>query len=200
MTNSPNRGRNLCSMHLFIDSNVLIGALYRDDENAQRSRDLLRLWEEGWIGLSRTDTLDTERLEGQDDAVKAQRLMESADLPEALGAMVWDNSRWDHAVWGTAEDGQRIHEAFAIIFPNKDWTTANKNSRRDAMHVATAARYAATAFVTNEKAIYAKDEQILARLGIRVWNPQRAVDEVMNGVAALRRLHALEPERGPLPD
>ncbi|MFC9654232.1 hypothetical protein, partial [Streptomyces sp. NPDC056937] len=72
----------------------------RDDETARRSKDLLRLWSEGWISLSRTDTLDTERLDGQEDLVRFQRMAESADLPEALGPFVWDHSRWDHAVYG----------------------------------------------------------------------------------------------------
>ncbi|WP_405011677.1 hypothetical protein [Kitasatospora sp. NBC_01539] len=197
MSPAPLRGRNLIALYMFIDTNTLIGAVHRDDAD---TRELFRLWEEGWIGLARTDTMNTERLEGQDEATQAEREEEAADFPEAFGPFVFDNSRLDASVFASEEDGQRIQDAFAILFPSASWETVRKNSRRDAMHVATAARYGGHAFVTNEKDLLKKDEQIAAALGIRIWSPKDALARALAGITALRTLHQLEPARGSLPE
>jgi len=42
MVNSSQRGRNLVSLYLFIDTNVLIGALHRTEEADEAARELLR--------------------------------------------------------------------------------------------------------------------------------------------------------------
>ncbi|MFG2692570.1 hypothetical protein [Kitasatospora sp. NPDC048407] len=197
MTDSPLRGRNLVARYMFLDTNTLIGALHRGDTDTQ---ELLKLWEAGWIGLARTDAMNTERFEGQDEATQAQREEEAADLPEAWGPFVLDDSRLDSSVFPSTEDEQRIKDAFAILFPSADWESVRKNSRRDAMHVATAARYGGHAFVTNEVGLLKKDQQIADKLGIRIWSPKQALAEAQNGIRALRKLHELEPHRGPLPD
>ncbi|MFF2566690.1 hypothetical protein [Streptomyces sp. NPDC058084] len=144
--------------------------------------------------------MDTERLEGQDESVQAERMAEGAHLPEALGPFVYGQSRFDASVFASPDDEPRIRDAFAIFFANKDWETADNNSRRDAMHVATAARYGGQAFVTAEKQLFVRNQQIKAALGIYIWSPTQAVNEVLNAIRALRRLHELEPRRGPLPD
>jgi len=143
--------------------------------------------------------MNTERFEGQDDLTLAQREEEAADLPEAYGPLVLDHSRLDAAVVASDEDTTRLHDVFEILFPAMSWSTARKNAVRDAMHVATAARYGAHAFVTNDVALLRKDQQIAELLGTRVWSPQQALTEAGHRVAALRRLHELEPHRGPLP-
>ncbi|MEV7215040.1 hypothetical protein AB0O31_18350 [Kitasatospora cineracea] len=200
MSTSPSRGRNVVGLYLFVDSNTLIGAVHRDGEHDEAARELFRLWEAGWIALGRTDTMDTERTEDQDEATAAQRQEESACLPEAFGPFVLDDSRLDHAVLGSDEDDARIRTVFSILFPSSSWETVRRNSRRDAMHVATTARYGGHAFVTNERGLLNKDEQIAAALGIRLWSPTHALERAYGAIAARRRLHALEPERGPLPD
>jgi predicted nucleic acid-binding protein len=191
------RGRDLVGLYLFIDTNALIGALYRDDAAA---KELFRLWDEGWIGLGRTDTMNTECFEGQDASTQAQREEEAADFPEAYGPFVLDHSRLGSAAFASSEDEARIKDAFAIFFPETSWSVAKKNAMRDAMHVATAARYGGHAFVTNDEALFKKDQLIAQRLAIRVWSPQQALAEARSRVRALRVLHEREPQRGPLPD
>ncbi|MFJ1673142.1 hypothetical protein ACIOK4_43680 [Streptomyces bottropensis] len=127
MANSSQRGRNLVSLYLFIDTNTLIGALHRNTAADEAARELFRLWETGWIGLARTDTMDTERFEGQDAETRAQREEEAADLPEALGPFVFDHSRFDASVFASGEDTTRVEDVFAIVFPTKVVSTARKN-------------------------------------------------------------------------
>lgn len=78
---------------LFVDTN-LIGS--HDAE----VRELVRLHEEGWIQLQRTDTVDTELGSKGDPDRRKELLAESAGFVESLGAFVLDHSRLDHAVLG----------------------------------------------------------------------------------------------------
>lgn len=195
------RGQNIVGVQYYIDSNVVIDSLYRAREYPE-SVELLRFWREGWIGLARTDVMDTERTDGQDEQTVATRLAETADIPEAFGAAVWGHFRWDAAVYGTGEDEERLHAVFTVLFPDTAWDRATKNEKRDAMHIATSIRYGGYAFVTRDALLVAKDDAIQALPGsggMRVWTPAQALTETASRVAATRRLHSLQPSRGPLP-
>ncbi|ACU74370.1 hypothetical protein Caci_5511 [Catenulispora acidiphila DSM 44928] len=196
------RGQNLVGVQYYLDSNVLIDFL----DNTQTPSDisnLLRFWTEGWIGLARTDVVDTERTDGQDDETVARRLAETADFPETYGPAVWGHSRWDRSYYATGEDEMRLNAVFAMLFPGKDRNAANKNDLRDAMHVSTAIRYAGYAFVTSDIKLVKKDsviQNLSGSAGMRIWTPTQALSETRSRVAAMRKLHSLLPERGPLPE
>lgn len=98
---------------LFVDTN-LIGS--HDAE----VRDLVRLHEEGWIQLQRTDTVDTELGTKSDPDRKAELLAESAGFVESLGVFVLDHSRLDHAVLGGSTDETRLDRVFKTLFPNAE--------------------------------------------------------------------------------
>jgi hypothetical protein len=128
---------------LFVDTN-LIGS--HDAE----VRDLVRLHQEGWIRLQRTDTVDTELVTKSDPDRKAELLGESAAFVESLGVFVLDHSRLDHAVLGGSADETRLDLVFKTLFPNAE---RGGNNLRDAMHVSTALKYGADGFVTHDKRV-----------------------------------------------
>lgn len=183
---------NLTGLNLYIDTHII-------DAADEASACLRRLREEGWINLQRTDTMDTELADAP--AEKWADLTEaSAEYPEALGPMVWGHSRWGSAVWGSDEDRVRIDDVFAVLFPNADRTTARRNHIRDAMHVSTAIRYGGLGFVTRERRLLNKAQQMAERFGgFRMWSPEQALHEAAARVRSLRELHRLEPRPGALP-
>ena len=73
-----------------------------------------------------------------------------------LGPAVWDHSRFDHSVFGSEEDRERLAAVFSALFPGADWAATSSKSRRDAMHVATAIRYGYTGFLTRERRLLNK--------------------------------------------
>jgi hypothetical protein len=194
MTISPDRHRNIVALKLFVDTHFI-------DSQLTEVAQLCRLWDAGWIALARTDVTDTELARCRDPAKRQLLEALSAEYAESLGALVWDQSRWDASVWGSKGDEDRLQKVFEILFPGvPDRAAAKGNHVRDAMHVATAVRYGGYAFVTTERRLLNKDAAIRASFdGFRVWHPKDALAEAMERVRSRRALHVLEPERGPLP-
>jgi predicted nucleic acid-binding protein len=129
---------------------------------------LLGYRREARVEIVKTDTVDTERTEGVLDAIAIERILETAGIVELLGPAVWDHSRLDHSVWAADEDGKRIDDVFAVLFPGSDRHGSDRTSRhkiRDAMHVATAIRYGCDAFVTTDDDLLRKAAQVQA-----LWN------------------------------
>ncbi|WP_340375933.1 hypothetical protein U5640_12700 [Streptomyces sp. SS7] len=183
---------NLTALLLFIDTHII-------DAVDEASVCLRHLRDEGWINLQRTDALDTELADAPPEKW-AQLTEASAAYPEALGPMVWGQSRWDSSVWGTEEDHTRLHDVFAILFPNVERATARDNHVRDAMHVSTAIRYGGFGFVTRERRLLNKADRIAERFhGFRMWPPEDALTEAAVRIRGLRELHHREPHRGTLP-
>jgi hypothetical protein len=116
---------------------------------------LRQLHEEGWINLWRTDTVDTE-LQNANDEKRRGLLDRSAPYVESMGVLVWDHSRWGHAIWGNDDDAERLDRVFRVLFPGSkrtDQSTGRSRRKlRDAMHVATAIRYGANGFITRDEA------------------------------------------------
>ena len=109
-------------------------------------------------------------------------------------------SRWDSSVFGSSEDQARLDTVFAILFPGAERTSTRGNNVRDAMHISTAIRYGAFGFVTRDRKLLNKFQQIADRFqGFRVWPPEDAVAEAIDRIRAARELHRREPHRGALP-
>jgi hypothetical protein len=143
---------------------------------------LRALDDEGWINLTRTDMLDAELENGTDDEKRQRLLGLSAPYVEHLGPMTFDKSRLDHAVSGDDTDSARLDAVLGIIGPNtpRDATSkTGQNTVADAMHIATAVRYGATGFVTNDTRLLKAAPQLAAAFnGFLVRNPAGALEIV----------------------
>ncbi|MFI6280471.1 hypothetical protein [Streptomyces sp. NPDC050988] len=184
---------NLTSLVFFIDTHIL-------DAPDAASVLLRKLHEANWISLRRTDAMDTELAAAPEE--KWAALTEaSASYAESFGPMVLDHSRLDHCVLGSDEDVARDEVVFSTLFPGADRSTCRKNHIRDAMHVATAIRYGGRAFITHERKLLNKSDQIAGLFqGFRIWSPAQALAEAGGAVARARELHRREPARGSLPE
>lgn len=151
-----------------------------DSAAAKRLRELHR---EGWIGLLRTDTVDTELDAASDPDKRAALLEASSEFIESLGPVVLDHSRLDFSVLGSDEDEARLDRVYRILFPDSDRsdTSAGRSRRkmRDAMHVATALRYGAGmngGFITRDEDIVSKAAHLAAAFNdFRVFTPEQAL-------------------------
>lgn len=157
--------------------------LYFDTNFAGDSSDaaceLRALDRDGWIDLARTDTVDTELGGATDETRRAALLAETNGYVESMGPMVWDHSRRGHAVWANDDDSERLDRVHSILFPNTDRharTGWAKRKLRDAMHVATAIRYGANAFITrDEQDLVSKSDEIAAAFdGFQIMPPEMA--------------------------
>ena len=163
---------------------------------------LLGYRREARVEIVKTDTMDTERTQGMPDATAIERILETAGIVELLGPVVWDHSRFDHSVWAGDEDGKRIDDVFAALFPGSDRHGTDRTSRhkiRDAMHVATAIRYGCDAFVTTDGDLLRKAAQFQALWNIELLSPTDAVRWVQRRIererirSKRRRKYETEP-------
>lgn len=95
------------------------------------------------VELAKTDTVETERTEGESPSTAAARVAETAEFIEVLGIGVVGHSRWGHALSGNDEDNDMFVREFDTLFPNGDRNASDRTSVhnvRDAMHVATTIR------------------------------------------------------------
>ena len=139
---------------------------------------LLGYRREARIEIVKTDTVDTERTQGVPDATAVDRILETAGIMELHGPAVFDHSRLDHSVFAGDEDGRRIDEVFAALFPGSDRHGTDRTSKhkiRDAMHVATAIRYGSDAFVTTDDDLLRKAAEVQALWNIQILSPTDAV-------------------------
>lgn len=168
MTAVPDDYRSRTSLHFVIDTNTV-------DDVSPEMLCLRHRHTTGWINLTRTDTMDTE-LSSAGEERRDDLLEQSRQYVEHLGPMVLDHSRLDHCVITSSEDENRMRRVFAILLPAADWQTARRNHIRDAMHVSTAIRYAATGFVTNDQGLLKRDAALRAAFdNFRVLGPTAAL-------------------------
>ena len=167
MASVPDYYRSRTSLEFAIDTNTV------DDMSAPMV-DLRERHRDGWVNLTRTDTLDTE-LGGASDDRRASLLKQSRPYVEHFGPMILDHSRLDACVLGTADDEDRFKQVFGILFPGANRQTARRNHIRDA-HVATAIRYGRTGFITNDEGLLKRDEAIRAAFdSFRILSPRAAL-------------------------
>jgi hypothetical protein len=150
--------RNVSGRHFVLDTHII-------DDPSEAAIRLRQLGADGLVYLSRTDTMDTELLGATPD--KQPVLLElSGRFVEHLGPFVLDHSLFDHAVLGGDEDEARLRQVFEILFPHSEWDSVGRQHVRDAMHIATAIRYGADGFVTNER---------------RLLRAKRTIQDAFNG-------------------
>jgi hypothetical protein len=159
-----------------VDTCVWIGP--GEDVEAAAFRQLQDYRKEWRVELGKSDTVDTERTEGQSGTVAAGRIEETAGVIEVLGPAIVGHSRVGHSVWAGEEDGERIDLVVAALFPNGNRHGQNQTDRhnlRDAMHVATAIRYGWDGFVTTDHAVLAAAQRVRAGWQIEILRPTEAV-------------------------
>lgn len=122
-----------------LDTNII-------DDTSLATAGLVDLLQGGWIALQVTDTVGTEI-----SGARIEPLPGLALIPEAFGPLVLDHSRLGSSVLGTDDDSHRLDRVLAIVHPAAVRSGARRQHLRDAMHIATAIRYAMNGFVTRDK-------------------------------------------------
>lgn len=156
------------------------------------------LADQGRVHLIRSDAVDTELATCKDDDLRQHLLAISSRLPEQFGVSVWGHSRSGHSVRGTEKDMAVFDRVWMVLQAGRDRATASRNDVLDAMHVWTAIRYGADAFLTMDGA--GKDKGLLQRDGaisdefdgFHIWTPAQAW-------AFLQRLQEREQHRAAHP-
>jgi hypothetical protein len=183
----PPRFRSRLGLTFCFDTNLVA-------DESPAMEELRRANEDGWINLTRTDTLDTELAEHRNPDSRADFLERSSDYVEHHGAVAWEHSRWDHAVWASEEDEERLDKVIRTLFPNADprerSTDRAKAQFRDAKHVDTAVRYGATGLITNDRRDLLDNADAIKRVfdGFLILTPEEAV-------VIVRRFRARHDER-----
>ncbi len=129
-------------------------------------RELEKMHAEGLVEIVKTDVVDTELGEGNE-----QLKLKSQKYSEDQGVGVWDHSRWDHALWGGPEMDYPFEEIRDTLFPGFDQMSEESQDRatRDAMHLATHRMYKRQFFVTrDERHIVNNKKELEEKFGIIV--------------------------------
>jgi len=129
----------------------------------------------GLIKIVKTDAMDTEMLDGYQPG-----LSKSQQYDETQGYGVFNHSRFDHAIFGSVEDGGLNQSIIMALFPGKSCSELSENDLRDAMHIQAHIINKGHYFVTHDKVILDATDA-LARLGVRVATPEALLKQLQNG-------------------
>lgn len=196
MITGENVGRNVLGTTHYLDSNAFIDLA--DDSSVDTPMGFLyAAYLHGWIGICITDTLGTERTKrfGQDLDVHDP----SRWFFESMGPMILGHSRCDSSVMGSVEDDERLSNVLEVLHPATSQGSLKENDIRDGMHLATALRYGAQYFVTRDKGILNKGEELAKRFGLVVLPPSDAKVQVEAAMASARAREATREVPGWLP-
>jgi hypothetical protein len=179
----------------YLDVNVLT-------EASEAMASLRRARAEGWVRLQRTDVMDTELI-GAPEEKRGALIAESATYVESLGPWVGGHSRGGQMVGGTEVDETRFSRVFAILKPGIGTPAMGRaNDVRDAMHVATAIRYASNGFITRDSNILRHGPELAALTpsSFLVLTPEGAWHTVCDAISRTVRGHELTNSTAWLPD
>lgn len=115
--------------------------------------------------FQKTSVMDTELLKGKDKV----RLKKSSGFIESLEPAVWGQSRWGHSTWTSPKESQRLDLVVTCLLgPDPERRASAKfieHQRMDALHLFTAGKHGGHYFVTREKAILRKADEIKSLCG-----------------------------------
>ena len=137
--------------------------------------ELERLNDEEKIMVEITDTFETELRSGKGYP---------RGLPKALkyifaeGPAVVGHSRVGSCIVGSDEDDKRMTRVLEILFGKKLRAKYTGNEIRDAMHISTAIRYGGTYFVTLDKKVLNKSEEVKSEFQITITDPEECFKQV----------------------
>jgi hypothetical protein len=156
--------------------------LYDDDHEFVPEMEALRAFDrDGWILLTKTDTVDLELAQHGNDEKRAQLLKASSKHVEHFGAATFDHSRLDHSVVGGPDDQARLDRVIETLFPGddpRDVGARRADARiRDAKHIDTALRYGAQGLITNDRRdLQSRADEIRDRFnGFLIISPAQAL-------------------------
>jgi hypothetical protein len=155
---------------VYIDTNCINA---REDNSAINK--LEKFYEQDLILIEKTDTLDTELARGA-GYPKGQR--KAMNYIESYGPAVIGYSRLGFSTVGNDADDKRHGRILEILWGKKIRSAYSKSEMGDAMHIATAARYGGTYFITNEKKLLIKSEEIKTEFNIEISTPEDCVEKV----------------------
>lgn len=177
---------NLLAISFYVDTNCV-------DDESPAMKALRRAWQEGWLTIQRTDVLDME-LAAAKESVREALDEASAPFFESHGPWALGDSRLGSTFLGSDEDAQRLVDVFRVLFPGVPSLATNRHHRRDAMHVSTAIRYAADAFITNDRRLLNKNDVIREQfMGFKILNPADGLALVCRDIAALDKRQVAVP-------
>ena len=138
-------------------------------------RDLWSYFQKGAIRLASTDVMGTELARDLDPDRRFMLEAQAGELPEFLGPAVYGHSRFGHSVFAAPRDEKLLDEVIGLLFDGKARRDLSEHDVRDAMHVATSARYGFDAFVTEDRNIHRRDARVRDSLHLRLWTPEQAL-------------------------
>lgn len=154
---------------IFIDTNCL-----NENQDDPNLNELEKLESENKLSIERADVMDTEMLEGKFE----KGLTKSSKYLEAFGPAVFDHSRWNHSVFASDQDAINFTQIIFCLFGKRKREEYRKQQIRDAMHLTTAAKYGANYFLTKDKKILAKSQQLKQLTGVTVCSPKDCLAEL----------------------
>jgi hypothetical protein len=142
------------------------------------------------VEIVKTDVMDTEFQK----AAPHRRdvfMAKSSQYREDTGEGHYDNSRYDHALYGPLEN-YPLEAVRRILFPNFDELTEDEKerARRDAMHLATHYRHRRDIFITTDKHFLINRDSLKSRFGIVILRPDECVSLLHSEFAKLQEDHS----------
>ena len=163
---------NILGLRFAVDTMIV-------DNMSAEMIELRQLWRDGWIELTRTDTMDTELLRRKDPAHRAELLNLSAEMAEMFGPMVLGQSRIGSCVVGSTRESDGFDRLWGAMHPGSNravGTKAGEHNIRDAMHAFTARRYGCNALITVDNKLLGRAEAVKAALdGFAIMSPETAL-------------------------
>ena len=147
----PVRAMNRLGLSYCLDTCLVIDLVTNNASSELET--LVDLCAKGWLTLAVTDVVGTEVNAQTGEALPRWIEDRGVFLPEVLGPLVLGHSRLDHAVLSSEEDQQRLDKVFSEVKPGQadlPRRERNPHDQRDAMHVATASRYAYDGLLTSD--------------------------------------------------
>lgn len=163
---------------VYIDTNCINAR-----QNNSAINQLEKLYEDELILIEKTDTLETElgRKNGYPEGQK-----KSMNYIESYGPAVLGLSRVGSSIVGSEAADNSLGRMLEILWGKKMRSSYSSSEMGDAMHISTSARYGGTYFVTNERALLMKSDEIKAEFGIIVCNPEGCLEMVKARIKLLK--------------
>jgi len=129
--------------------------------------ELEQLADEGRIDIETTDTSLNE-LGG--DYPKGEK--KAGKYIFSMGSMVLGHSKFGTSVLGSKEDDDRLGELLDIFFEHKHRWNYSDQEMGDAMQISTAIRYGAKFFVTRDRKLLYRSDEVKNKFEIIIANPE----------------------------
>jgi type I restriction-modification system DNA methylase subunit len=163
-----NQGKKTRTLAITIDTNAINAKQKNENLNS-----LEQYSQSGLVKIFKTDVLDTELLTDKTNDAEKRR-DKASNLPEDIGICVLDHSRLDHTRLAGEEDAKLQDEIIEVLF-QKTRHQLTTQQLRDAMHLHTHLMHNRDFFVTMDKHILARKEELHKKFGISAGTPEECL-------------------------